>query len=1574
MKYQLSLTMIMGFCFSFCNYANGQANPGSLSNGFIPEVVPPSPTAASLGKFGEWPVSYYTGVPDISISVYEVKSRKLSLPISLSYHASGVKIEEISGWTGVGWTLNAGGVITKTIVGKADNEVNGFYTRLREGKYFKSSYTFTDINDFVFLRKVAEGDIDTEPDVYFFNFNGRSGKFFFDEQGNFRCIPANALKLTRNPLSDPNALNIWEIVDENGTTYTFGSSDGVSGGIEQSEVINTESPASANFEDNAWYLTRIVSNDKSDTIKLQYADKSEAYTMKSTQSIKEFHVKPGGYPANNQTWEEILHLKNVCYNGTPNSDPMNTRHITRGKGLLSSISWAQGEVRFFAGTARQDLSQGLLLDSILVTASETGKAIKKTVLQYSYKGDRYYLDSLSDFNRERTEKQLHSFYYYTGLPSRFSNSQDHWGFFNASANNNLLPNSSAMQTPTSANREPNESAAKSGTLRRIKYPTGGYTDFDYELHRYQAGSIPNAPTTEIGTGRAYASTYNYKVPIAYDSIVTFDVPFAQNGSNISIRYANYSRPNSKLEGWLPYIRLERLNGDGNYVLQQEWNAYDQFPGGNIPANTDGTFDFSIAPITVPLTAGTYRLTTDNTCSGFRCPDDNSTKAAIYADMYFQRYVQVPGTTQPDPVAGGLRIKTITNYDNQSPLPVTTRLFQYGTGNILTYPKYLHYYGQDVASYESKTGIGPCMTDFAIYKETTSSSQAILGVNQGSSVGYGTVREYSVNNEGIDNGYTKYEFLFAPDSTNDYYFDHSYWSSGDIQSLTTSIPVNDYSYKRGLLSQKTVYARAANGYKIVSSIKDEYAFNDGDTSRLYKRLKGLRVKKLRSVIYPCFTEINGEPIPTTEHFEYDYGYGFYNLVTSWVQKVSTEETTYDMLSGDSLTNLTRYYYDNNKHLSVSRTETSDSEGDVLTTYYTYPHELVNSGVTDPYSEMVARNMISSIVEEKVVKNDTRELTRKKINYESVSSSLIAPRRLETALNGNPLEEQAVIQQYDEAGNILQYKERSGITGSFIYDHANSLPIAKVSNAVSGNIAYSGFESTGNGNWQLAGLRTAGNAFTGNYYYNLSNGNITKSGLDQSLSYIISYWSNGGSAMANGSAGTVGRTAGGWTYYQHLLPSGNATVTISGTTGIDEMRLYPQNSRMSTFTYDPLVGMIAKGGENNEIALYEYDGFNRLVNIRDVDRNILKRTDYEYVNPVKENSISTFFNVEKRQDFTKNNCSAGTAAVVTYVVPAEKYFSYISQEDADNKAQADITANGQQYANTYGSCIFSNSAASGSFTRNNCESGAVPATVTYTVEAGRYRSAESQAIADSLALADVNNSGQDYANVNATCTYSNDAINGSFTTVCTNGARGSVMIYNVAAGKYTSSISKADANAKAQQDINDNGQNYANTNGTCLFYNVAMNQSFTRNNCSWGYTGAAIVYSVPADRYSSATSQAAANALAQNDINANGQNYANTNGSCIDDNSANVFISERLNAGVNPFTATISLPNGTVLFQQTFKELGAPALPFKVSVSNGTYTVKLEGMQQFKATVNGTEQTVTGSKTWTVSSRVIIEVYK
>lgn len=96
------------------------AQTTTTQTNFTPNVIPPSPNAASLGKYGDIPVSYYTGLVNTSIPIYTISDQDIQIPISLSYHHGGIRVEEEASVVGLGWSLNAGGVITRTIRGRDD--------------------------------------------------------------------------------------------------------------------------------------------------------------------------------------------------------------------------------------------------------------------------------------------------------------------------------------------------------------------------------------------------------------------------------------------------------------------------------------------------------------------------------------------------------------------------------------------------------------------------------------------------------------------------------------------------------------------------------------------------------------------------------------------------------------------------------------------------------------------------------------------------------------------------------------------------------------------------------------------------------------------------------------------------------------------------------------------------------------------------------------------------------------------------------------------------------------------------------------------------------------------------------------------------------------------------------------------------------------------------------------------------------------------------------------------------------------------------------------------------------------
>ena len=237
----------------------GQQSLGGDDNPSFPKVIPPSPNAASLGKYGEVPVSLYTGIPNISVPIYEAKSGSLTVPISLSYNAGGIRVEEIASWVGLGWSLNAGGVVTRTVRGAADGLYNPYKTTI--DYLFNSSTTPTERESM--FGAVLSGLADTEPDIFHFNFAGGSGKFFIGEDGvTCHIVPRQMLDIKF--AKEGRDIVRWIIKDQNGIQYTFGTNaDRTKSAIEYNETNSVSLPSTnvstAEKLASSWFLIEIKS-------------------------------------------------------------------------------------------------------------------------------------------------------------------------------------------------------------------------------------------------------------------------------------------------------------------------------------------------------------------------------------------------------------------------------------------------------------------------------------------------------------------------------------------------------------------------------------------------------------------------------------------------------------------------------------------------------------------------------------------------------------------------------------------------------------------------------------------------------------------------------------------------------------------------------------------------------------------------------------------------------------------------------------------------------------------------------------------------------------------------------------------------------------------------------------------------------------------------------------------------------------------------------------------------------------------------------------------------------------------
>ncbi|TCC94957.1 DUF5977 domain-containing protein [Pedobacter hiemivivus] len=129
-------------------------------------------------------------------------------------------------------------------------------------------------------------------------------------------------------------------------------------------------------------------------------------------------------------------------------------------------------------------------------------------------------------------------------------------------------------------------------------------------------------------------------------------------------------------------------------------------------------------------------------------------------------------------------------------------------------------------------------------------------------------------------------------------------------------------------------------------------------------------------------------------------------------------------------------------------------------------------------------------------------------------------------------------------------------------------------------------------------------------------------------------------------------------------------------------------------------------------------------------------------------------------------------------------------------------------------FPNQPRSRTFYKNDCGPGFESDPYTYSVPAGQY-TASTQAAANALADAEITANGQNAANANRTCkqVYYNTITSASYTkNTCGSGYIASTEVYTVLANTYKA-FSQAEADLKATNDLNANGQNFANTHGTC-----------------------------------------------------------------------------------------------------------------------------------------------------------------
>lgn len=529
------------YCFIFMSYSClfAQIDTGDGSNPFNPEYleyhtnsVPPTPNAASFTIYGDTPINTATGIPQISIPLFSIEQDGVSVPISLSYHASGVKVDDLASVVGLKWTLSAGGGIYREVKDKQD-EVGWLDPNLRG--YIDPAWVAIhplSEEENQALIGFSDNTHDYYPDDYNYNFPGGGGNFIFSQDG-------SVIEEYQTPLDIQKTAGIgntfnFRIADASGNTFFFDDESArefnrknvISGGPSE---INHDSEANL----TGWMLNRIVTKNNKQIdftyqqYLLDYTINDAAHNIVRAVRCPVDASPTCGCQGSGGGFETSTTTTNISY--------------TTVNRLISSIDSENVLVTFNYTEDTSLADWQTKLTSIEIKDKITNKT-KSFVFTYGvFEGNaRLRLDQVQEIGYEGTTKPPYKFNYVSGnLPEIGNTAKDIYGYYNGQNNSTLIPYSQEIintvgtsYTTSLANRNLNETYLKRGVLNKITYPTGGSTDFIYE-----ANAVPVTQNVD-GIGSATVSPTSYDTKTIEGVHTVFRRFFQMEGTTID--YTSYS--------------------------------------------------------------------------------------------------------------------------------------------------------------------------------------------------------------------------------------------------------------------------------------------------------------------------------------------------------------------------------------------------------------------------------------------------------------------------------------------------------------------------------------------------------------------------------------------------------------------------------------------------------------------------------------------------------------------------------------------------------------------------------------------------------------------------------------------------------------------------------------------------------------------------------------------------------------------------------------------------------------------------------------------------------------------------
>ena len=1011
---------------------------------FQVNITPPSPEAYKLGTYGNIPVGMFTGTSNIDIPIINYAPEINDVPIKLNYSSSGIRVDEQSGLVGLGWKLAVGGVITRVVRGIADEKTNpniGF-----TNPPDLDSIGIEDNNVRTYLQAVSAGSVDSEPDLYYASFGNNSFSFVLDKRGFPVMISQQNVHIEKDTENSQFIITI-----EDGTKYYF---------AEKEITTNSQTGGAHNIPRtniSAWYLTKIK-DVQDQEIYFEYEERTYTTVLSRSQTMT---MTPVG-----ATYSRIGALGN-CVNGytmppTVSSAMTNLQNV-KGKRLkrIYSSSVSLGEILFSYSQLVIDESGQVL---------EIKKMLNSTVIEsYTFNytkttNGRIFLNGIT----ETKSGKKYSFEYIDPeqAPERLSYSRDIYGYFNGKSNSTLVPKVDDLLVRDViynwADQSIVEENAKKGLLKKIIYPTKGYSLFDYESNTYGGTRVVTPPKTA-------AQLFVHRKLVSSPDDKLLDETIIDNKRAQYMLAVMFSGYNDECEGISAEVPGHHTSAfwavdQNNQPVPQ--NTVSNCPGfTNMPTPVNGMrSECYVVPKGMQVKLKLQ--------ANFRC-----TVGSLNV-----HYIPDEDQEIPDNIpVGGLRVKEIASYDAAGNPPIIKK-YNYNTGTAgmssgiqVQKPYYLD---------RSTSGMF-CKLDNSLFDDFPYINISSDNLNPLYPSHPAFFYKSVIESTGTDGGYTFHEFSTEVDNYG------KIMQGADIKSA----PWTNFGWNNGRELVSKYYDK---NNSLLKKIVNEY---DKDDSRQYS-VRGLRVRTdydlLSFIPDPTrictiedankkYTETdclaihyhtfyNGRCIAdganNVDRTTYDECFGHpgasftHSEIVNNLSIIQYENISYftflksqkitDYLNGQELKSETQYFYNNPKHVQLTSKKTIDPELSANETSFQYAQEKNNQ-------LMIGKNMVGIPLETTVTQiagGTTKMLSKTETVYptslpNAATGNFVLPVSVKyfDVLNTTASSTDVTYDKYDNKGNLLQYTTKDGVPVSILWGYNQTLPIAKVE-----GIAYSAIENT------------------------------------------------------------------------------------------------------------------------------------------------------------------------------------------------------------------------------------------------------------------------------------------------------------------------------------------------------------------------------------------------------------------------------------------------------------------------------------------------------------------------------------